>query len=120
MTCLVIPGRAAPDLLVTRFALPVITIAPTLIRLGDWLGRRPRVAAVARKIAPGLNRLGGNPRLEDVAEKSWVLWPAEAAVIRPAFFDEDDLARVTGVDTDSSREIEWRRIRGGALEYRAD
>lgn len=27
--------------------------------------------------------------------------------------------RVTGVDADSSREIEWRRIRGGPLEYRA-
>jgi hypothetical protein len=53
-----------------------------------------------------------------VAEKSWVLVPAEPAVIPPAIFDEDDLARVTGVDSDSSREIEWRRIRGGALEYR--
>ena len=40
-------------------------------------------------------------------------------MIQPAVYDEDDLARVTGVDTDSSREIEWRRIRGGALEYRA-
>ena len=39
-------------------------------------------------------------------------------MIRPAFYDEGDLARVTGVDADSSREIEWRRIRGGALEYR--
>lgn len=95
----------------------MITIAPTLIRLGDWLGRRARVAAVARKIAPGLNRLQHKPRLEDVAEKSWVLCPAEPAVIRPAFFDQDDLERVTGVDTDSSREIEWRRILGGALVY---
>ena len=31
------------------------------------------------------------------------------------FYDEDDLVRVTGVDADSSREIEWRRIRGGPL-----
>ncbi len=96
----------------------MITLAPTWIRLAEWLGRRPRLAAAAHKIAPGLRRSGHNPRLADVAEKSWVLGPAEAAVIRPAFYDEGDLARVTGVDADSSREIEWRRIRGGALEYR--
>jgi Glycosyltransferase 61 len=113
------PVGAPPNLLVTHSTFHVITLAPTLIRLGDWLGRRPRVAAVARKIAPGLDRFGGNPRLEDVAEKSWVLSPAEATVIPPAFYDEDDLARVTGVDADSSREIEWRRIRGGAREYPA-
>lgn len=96
----------------------MITLAPTWIRLAEWLGRRPSLTVAAHMIAPGLRRLGHNPRLADVAEKSWVLWPAEATVIRPAFYDEDDLARVTGVDVDSSREIEWRRIRGGALEYR--
>lgn len=96
----------------------MITLSPTWIRLAGWLGRRPRLAAVAQRVAPGLGRLARNPRLADVAEKSWVLRPAEAAVIPAAYFDEDDLDRVTGVDADSSREIEWRRIRGGALEYR--
>jgi hypothetical protein len=62
--------------------------------------------------------MGGSSRLGDLAAKSWVLCPAEAAVIPPALYDEDDLARVTGVDADSSREIEWRRIGGGLLEYR--
>lgn len=96
----------------------MITLAPAWIRLAAWLARRPRIARVANQIAPTLRCLGGSPRLADVAEKSWVLVPAEPAVIPPAIFDEDDLARVTGVDSDSSREIEWRRIRGGALEYR--
>jgi capsular polysaccharide biosynthesis protein len=95
-----------------------MTLSPTLIRLASWLGRRPRLATMAHRISPSLRGLGGIPRLADVAEKSWVLVRAEPAVIPPAIFDEDDLARVTGVDTDSSREIEWRRIRGGALEYR--
>jgi hypothetical protein len=96
----------------------MFTIAPTLIRAGEWLRRRPRLAALVKTVAPGMNHIGRSPRLEDVAEKSWVLCPAEAAVIRPAMFDEDDLARVTGVDSDSSRENEWGRIRGGAVEYR--
>jgi hypothetical protein len=74
---------------------------------------------VARKFAPGLCRQGRNSRLADVAEKSWLLAPAQTSVVPPAFFDEDDLARVTGVDTDSSRELELRRIHGGTVEHRA-
>ena len=39
--------------------------------------------------------------------------------IPPAIYDEVELSRVTAVDVDSSREIEWRRIKGGAMEQRA-
>lgn len=97
----------------------VITVSPTLTYLASWLGRYPSLATAVGKIAPRLTRLRGNLRLADAAVKSWVLGPAESAVIRPAIYDEEDLARVTGVDGDSSREIEWRRIQGGALEYRS-
>lgn len=101
----------------------MITLSPTFIRLAVELRRRPRLAGMVRKSVPGLSRvalqLGRNPPLADVAEKSWILSPAEATIIPRAFYDEDDLVRVTGVDADSSREIEWGRIRGGALEYRA-
>ncbi len=87
------------------------------------LRRRPRLAKMVRKSVPSWSRvalqLGRKPRLADVAEKSWILKPAEATIIPPAYYDEDDLARVTAVDVDSSREIEWCRIRGGALDYRA-
>ena len=97
----------------------MITLAPTWIRVASWLGDRPRLAAVVRRVAPrSSGRVGARVRLSDTAEKTWVLAPAEAAVIAPAIFDEDDLALVTGVDADSSREIEWRRIRGGPLEHR--
>lgn len=73
---------------------------------------------MAEHIVPALAHFHGAPGLADVAEKSWQIWPAESAVIPAAIFDEAELARVTGVDADSSREIEWRRIRGGPLEYR--
>jgi len=103
----------------THQNLAVITLSPTLLRLADWLGRRPRLEAVAQKVAPGLGRLGRNPRLAEVAEKSWLLAPAQTSVVPPAFFDEDDLARVSDVGIDTTRELEWRRICGGAVEHRA-
>lgn len=47
-----------------------------------------------------------------------MLSPAESTVISPAIYDTNDLARVTGFGAESTREIEWRRILGGILEYR--
>jgi len=89
-----------------------------MIRIAARLRRHPSLAAAAGKIVPALRRASASLRLADVAEKSWELAPAESILIPPAIYDEDELTRVTGVDVDSSREIEWRRIRGGLLEYR--
>lgn len=78
----------------------VITFAPALHGWGGWTG--PRRAT----------------RLAEAASRTWVLWPAEEVSTPPARFDPDDLLRVTGVDADSSREIEWQRIRGGVAVQR--
>ncbi len=96
----------------------MITLSPTTIRTAAWLARYPSIAAATGRIVPALRRASSGLHLADVAEKSWELAPAESVLISPALYDEDDLTRVTGVDVDSTREIEWRRIRGGPLQYR--
>ncbi|HRZ59030.1 MAG TPA: glycosyltransferase family 61 protein [Rubrivivax sp.] len=97
----------------------MITLAPLDAVLRGWLARRPRMAAALRGATPGWSSWTSATTLSEVARRSWVVAPAEAATIPAAIYDADDLLRVTGVDADSSRDIEWRRIRGGRIEWRA-
>lgn len=96
----------------------MLTLSPLNARAAEWFSRHRQMASLSALVSPRLAKAMTTAGLRDVAERVWEVWPAEKTSIRPAIFDERDLERVTGVDADSSREIEWRRIRGGPIEYR--
>ncbi|MGB7602757.1 MAG: glycosyltransferase family 61 protein, partial [Candidatus Sulfotelmatobacter sp.] len=57
--------------------------------------------------------------LADVSARTWSLCAAEVTTVPPAIYLEADLDRVLGLNPDTSRELESRRITGGKVEHAA-
>jgi hypothetical protein len=64
--------------------------------------------------------LGRKPAtFREVADKEWTIAPATHSTVPPAIFSESDLARVTGVMSDTTLDYELGRVRGGQREHGA-
>ena len=60
-----------------------------------------------------------NRSYREVSERTWVLSAAESRISPPAFYREEDLARVTATMGDTNIAYEMSRIRGGRSEHGA-